>query len=156
MSILSLSALKALFETGDKPTQSNFADAWDTVWTIKDLQSLPDEASISVDCLNFKQVVADLTSTQTTVALAISDIGKVLIIFIKKDNSSQDITFTLSGTGLVFDIYDKDNDKFTRGTTVTISGTDTTDSHSLDFYNTGLLDGTDKIIQVSGTISSFS
>lgn len=160
MSILSISALKALFETGDKPTQTNFADFIETVWTIHEVGNageLTEAADIAIDCANYHQAkgyIAAMTRTATT--LIFSRFGKVFDLSMTKNNTDQATVFTLAGTGLVFDVYDSTNNVFTRATTATIAGTDSGQSWALNFLKTGISDGDDSIIQVTGTIDSFA
>lgn len=147
MSILSLSALKALFETGDKPTQANFADFIDTVWTIKDLGELTDGASIAVDCESYKQTMAALETAESAVAYTLSNLGKVHDLSVKK-NIAGDCTITFSGTGLVF--VDHISDPDTESSSLAVTHDEGNGGHKeISLKDSGLTDGSgDKIIYV--------
>jgi len=161
MSILSNTALKALFETGDKPTEGNFADFIDTVWTIYPIGGgtgeLTEAANIAINCESYQQTMAFIKAMErVATTLTFSNFGKIFGLSMTKNNTDQGLVFTLAGANLVFDVFDPTNKVFTRATTVTIAGTDSDQSWSLIFDDTGILSGANKIIQVTGSISSFA
>jgi len=119
-----------------------------------DIGALTESANIAINCQSIRNAVATITGmTRTATTLTLSNLSLILNLSMTKNNSDQDLTFTLAGTGLVFDVFDSTNNVYSRATTVTISGTDSNNSWELSFKNTGI---TGTVVQVTGTIDSFS
>ena len=99
-----------------------------------------------------------LAMTRTATALNFTNlpVGGVFHLSMTKNNSDQDLTFTLGGANLVYNIFDSASNILSRGTAALLSGTDSTKSFVLSFYNTGIAEGGNTVIEVSGTIESFS
>lgn len=125
----------------------------------RNIVTLTDGATIALDLDSWIETYCKLegtTRTATTLNLTNFPDRSIFNLSITKNNSDQDLVFTLGGTNLVYDVFDSTNNVYTRATTVTISGTDTDQSWELSFKNTGIADGTDTVIQVTGTIDSFA
>jgi len=133
------------------------SDAIQTLTEFKDLGELTEVANIAIDCKSIRNTIATIEDmARVATALTISDLELLLNLSMTKNNSDLDIVFTLAGTDLVFDVFDATNNVYTRATTLTISGNDANKSWELSFKKSGILDGTDNIIQVTGTIDAFA
>ena len=126
--------------------------------------TLIDGATINIDLDNYL-VTHGLLNNTTRVATILDfdnfPINAEFNLAITKDNGDLGLVFTLSGTDLIFNIYDPANNVCTRATTITIAGDDedagtNPQTWELNFLNSGRIDGTDAIIQVVGTIDSFA
>ncbi len=106
--------------------------------------------------LNTRAKMLAMARTATALNFTNFPAGGVFHLAMTKDNTDQDLTFTLGGANLVYNIFDSANNILSRGTAVVLSGTDSTNSFVLSFYNTGITEGGNTVIEVSGTIDSFS
>ena len=121
--------------------------------------TVTDGATIAQDLesyLDTRGVLLATTRTATTLNLTGFVARGIFDLTITKNNTDQDLVFTLGGANLVYDVFDSANNVNTRATTVTISGTDSTQSWELNFKNTGIAEGGNTVIQVSGTIDAFA
>lgn len=121
--------------------------------------TITEGATINLDIASWVDTRAkSVALTRTTITLNLTNFPASAEFYwvFPKDNTNQDLVFTLGGADLVYDIFDPSNNVHTRATAITIAGTDANQSWYLSFLNTGIADGSDTIIQVVGTIDSFA
>ena len=133
-------------------------------YALKDYDpTIADGATPAIDLLSSKSGVSDWDSAQTASTLTISNAPAkgVRYLAINKQSTS-DLAIQLVGTdvdanNLVFEFFDKTNECYTVGDTVTLVNAIGDTSFSLSLVFTGLYDGSGNLrVQVSGTYDSFS
>lgn len=118
--------------------------------------ALVDGATVAWDFSAKKQ--ADLDTAQTALELDISGVTVYdnADLSINKQSTS-DLTITLAGANMVFEIFDSANKCFTAGNAIVLSNATADTLFALNFLVTGFVDGSgNKRIRVSGTFSSFT
>lgn len=123
-----------------------------------------DADTINQDIDKWETTIAELeNTTRTAIALNFSNFfgkGGLFHLDITKNNGDLDLEFTLGGAGLVYNVFDSANNINTRATKVVISGDDVPEGDKsaweLSFLHSGMDDSGNKIIQIAGTITSFS
>ena len=126
--------------------------------------TITDADTINQNIDKWETTIAELeNTTRTAIALNFSNFfgkGDLFHLNITKNNSNLALEFTLGGAGLVYNVFDSANNINTRATKVVISGTDVPAGNKsaweLSFLHSGMDDSGNKIIQVVGTITSFS
>lgn len=124
---------------------------------------ISDSATASLDLLSANDGISKWDSAQTASTLTISNAPAkgVRYLAINKQSTS-DLAIQLVGTdvdanNLVFEFFDKTNECYTVGDTVTLVNAIGDTSFSLSLVFTGLYDGSGNLrVQVSGTYDSFS
>lgn len=117
--------------------------------------ALIDGASIAANCGSFDSKMFYLDSARTAInPITFSNVGKIWGIAINKQSAS-DLVITFAGANMVFEIYDVDNNCYTVGTNVTLSGA-ANKGFELSFIITGLTSGANSRVFVTGTYASFA
>lgn len=113
MSVQNKTTLKSYFETGDRPTQSNFADLIDSGPNITEyaFTTLTDAASIALDAGSLVSKNLYLETSRTAITFSYSNFvdGGILSVKIKKTTASN-LVLTMPSTTI-------------GGTTITLIGT---------------------------------
>ena len=140
MNVTDISELKKLFMAWREESPQDWAKLIDTLTTVKDLDDLTDGSSISLNCFDFQQAKTKLETAESTIALTLSNFGKVLDLAVNKTISG-DCTITLQGTGLKF--IDM-NSKAAPASTIDMVLSD--DYNEASLLDSGFTDSGDKVI----------
>lgn len=94
MAKISLAAIKAIFETGDKPTQAQFADTWDSFFH-------KDDAVPPASVAGVEPIVLATTSTTASQAIGAGKMVTHIIVEVGSASQNMNVGTTANGSNIV-------------------------------------------------------